>query len=386
MREGSDRRIDPESGIGHPKPLFVASVQLARQVEGERGWQSMSGWRRAAIWFGLGSLLWPLLAGCDGGSRKSKIWVYQYPDFYKPDLKRVAVLPFADRTRHRGAGGRIGDRISAILTNNGTYEVYTRQHLDDVLSEQDLALAGIVEADLARKIGRLKSVQALICGVCDRYEVTTRNETRYNTMPVWGKNRQGQPVITSWKKIPYPWTRHDAFVECHVVVIDTVTGRQIAAVHEPSSTWAAGSPPKYAAADLLRYAEQDQINRIVRAIAVTRSQVKLKGDVLKTATDLYDQEWDWETKITPENDKFYVVVHLPPEADRNNFKITIVPKDQREEVAAKPFVWTKTVARRGYRFGVAGIVDRYGYGEYQAKLYSGPEPIARYNFSIVETP
>ena len=213
----------------------------------------MSGPGRAAMWCGFGLLLWPLLAGCDGGSSKSKIWVYQYPDFYKPNLKRVAVLPFADRTRHRGAGGRIGDRISAILTNNRTYEVYTRQHLDDILSEQDLAAAGIVEADLARKIGRLKSVQALICGVCDRYEVTTRNETRYNTVPVWGKNRQGQPAVTSWKKIPYPWTLHNAFVECHVVVIDTVTGRQIAAVHDPSSTWAAGSPPKYTAADLLRY-------------------------------------------------------------------------------------------------------------------------------------
>lgn len=345
----------------------------------------MSGRGKAAMWFGLGLLLWPLLAGCDGGSTKSKIWIYRYPDFYTPTLKRVAVLPFANGTRFRGAGARISDRISAILTNNRTYEVYTRQHLDDILAEQGLAMAGIVEADLAKKIGRLKSVQALICGVCDRYEVTTRKETRYNTMPVWGKNRQGQPVITGWTKIPYPWTRHDAFVECHVVVIDTVTGRQIAAVHDPSSSWASGSPPKYRPAQLLRYAEQDQINRIIGAIAVTRSQVKLKGDVLKTATDFYDQEWDWEKRITSEDEKFYVVVDLPPEADRNSFKIAIVPKGERNVVAEKPFVWTKTVARRGYRFGVADIVGRYRCGEYQAKLYSGPEPIARYNFSIVET-
>jgi len=345
----------------------------------------MSGRGKAAMLFGLGLLLWPVLVGCDGGGRKSKIWIYQYPDFYTPNLKRVAVLPFADRTRRRGVGGRIGDRISAILASNPTYEVYTRQHLDDILSEQDLAMAGVVEADLARKIGRLKSVQALICGVCNRYEVTTRNETRYNTVPVWGKNRRGQPVITSWKKIPYPWMRHDAFVECHVVVIDTATGRQIAAVHDPSSSWASGSPPKYRPADLLRHAEQDQISRIVRAIAVTRTEVKLDSDVLKTATDFYDQEWDWEKKVTPEDEKLYVVVHLPPEADRNNFKITIVPKGEREVVADKPFVWTKTVARRGYRFGVADIVARCGYGEYQAKLYSGPEPIARYDFSIVET-
>jgi len=345
----------------------------------------MSGRAKAAMWLGLAVLVWPLLAGCDGGGKKSKIWIYRYPNFYTPKLKRVAILPFANRTRHRGAGARISDRISAILTNNSTYEVYTRQHLDDILAEQDLAVAGVVEADLARKIGRLKSVQALVCGVCDQYETTTRKETRYNTVPTWGRNRQGQPVVTGWKKIPYPWTRHDAVVECHVVVIDTVTGRQIAAVHDPSSTWASGSPPKYGAPDLLRYAEQDQINRIVRAIAVTRTEVKLKGDVLKTATELYDQEWDWEKRITPEDGKFYVVVHLPPEADRNSFKIAIVPKGERDVVAEKPFVWTKTVARRGYSFGVTDIVGKHGYGEYQAKLYSGPEPVARYNFNIAET-
>jgi hypothetical protein len=214
--------------------------------------------------------------------------------------------------------------------------------------------------------------------------VTTRNETRYKTVPVWGNDRRGRRVITSWKKTPYPWTRHDAFVECRVVVIDTATGRQIAVVDDPSSTWSAGSPPEYTAADLLRYAEKDQVSRIVRAIAVTRSQVELQGDILRTATDLYDQEWNWESRVTPDDEKFYVVVHLPPEADRSSFKITIVPKGEREVVAEKPFVWDKAVARRGHRFVVADIIDRYGYGEYQAELYSGPEPIARYEFSIAE--
>ncbi|MBN2563278.1 MAG: hypothetical protein JXQ75_20350 [Phycisphaerae bacterium] len=315
---------------------------------------------------------------------KGKIWVYRYPDFYRPELKRVAVLPFADRTRSHGVGERISDKVSAILTNNGTYEVYTRAHLKDILAERDLADAGIIDADVAMEIGRLKSVQALVCGVCDRYETTTRNETRYKPVAVWGKNAQGQRVITGWKKEPYQWTQHDAFVECQAVVIDTATGQQLTAVRDPSSDKTSGSPPKQTTADILRSAEEDQVNRIVQAIAVVRTPIKLKGTVLKTATDLYDQEWDWQKQILPEDGHFFVVVKLPPEADRNNFKITIVPKDERQILAEHSFVWAKGQECRGYRFDAKPIVDQHGFGKYQAKLYSGPEPVARYDFSIVE--
>ncbi|MCK4658803.1 MAG: hypothetical protein KAV82_04705 [Phycisphaerae bacterium] len=324
------------------------------------------------------------LSGCGDGSKKSKIWVYHYPDFYVSQLKRVAVLPFGNRTRAHGVGESISDKVSAVLTNNGTYEVYTRQHLQDVLKEHDAAASGLIEPDLAMRIGKRKSVQALVCGACSRYETATRNETRYNNVPVYGINAKGKKVITGWRKVPYVWTRHDAFAECQVHVIDAVTGRQIAAVYDPSNIWAGGSPPKYQPADLLRMAQDDQVARIVKAIAVTRTRVKLKGTVLKTATGLYDQKWDWQKHLTPEDKQFSVVVRLPSEADRNNFKITIVPKGERVVVAEEKFVWDKKYARRGYAFKIKPIIDQHGFGEYQAKLYSGPEPIARYNFEIVE--
>jgi hypothetical protein len=323
--------------------------------------------------------------GCGGGgSKKDKIWVYQVPDFYRPQLKRIAVIPFSNHTRVRGVGQTVCDKLSTSLTNNATYEVYTRQHLADVVKEQDAVLAGILSADTAMKIGRLKAVQALVCGDCYRYETATKTETRYNTLPVFGKNSKGKTVITGWKKVPYVWTRHDAYLDCNVVVIDTGTGRQIAAVNEPTHLWAAGSPPKYDAGQLARMALDDQVNRITRALAVTRTRIKLKGKVLRTAVDFYDQEWEWEKKITPADGKFFVVVSLPPEADRNRFKITIVPEEGREVMAEQAFTWTKQYSRFGYQFAVEPIVEKGGLGKYRAKLYSGSEPIARYSFEIVD--
>jgi hypothetical protein len=325
-----------------------------------------------------------LTSGCGGSSKKDQIWIYQYPAFYKPDLKRIAVLPFGNRTRVRGVGERISDKVSAILTNNRTYEVYTRTHLKDIDKELKMAESGIIDAEAAKRIGRLKSVQALVCGVCNRCETTTRNETRYNHVPVWGTNAQGQQVIVNWRNVPYQWTRYDSFVECHVVVIDTATGRQITAVNRPSTFWAAGSPPKYTAADTLRLAEQDQVNRLVSELAVVRTPIRLEDDVMQTASSLYDNKWDFQRRIVPADEKFFVVVKLPPQADRNNFRITIVPKGERDVMAEQAFVWSKKNSSRGYSFKVKSIVEKRGFGDYQAKLYSGPEPIAWYDFTIAE--
>lgn len=329
------------------------------------------------------SLLLIATAGGCGSSNKGKIWVYRYPDFYQRGLERIAVLPFADGARARGTGARISDKVSAILTNNGTYKVYTRQHLADVLKEKDLAAAGVIDSQVAKRIGKLTSVQAIVCGRCNRAETVTRRETRYNRVAVWGTNARGQRVITRWKQVPYKWWRHDGHVECQVHVIDCATGRQIAAVHSPSTFWASGSPPKYTAPDVLRFAEEDQVKRIVNSIAITRTQIKLDGDVLKTAASLYDNEWDWQRRFVPGDGHLYIVVHLPGTADRNNFKLTIVPKDERETLAEKSFRWSKKNRTFGHKFAIKPIVDKRGPGRYQAKLYSGTEPIAWYDFEII---
>ena len=326
-----------------------------------------------------------LPAGCGaGGGSKSRITVYQYPEFYQPDLKRIAVLPFRDSAQSPGVGRQISDEVATLLTKNGTYEVYTRTHLADMLAERDLADAGIIDAEEAMQIGEAKSVQALVCGVCTRCEVVSRDETRYTPVPIWGRDERGKQVITGFDQKPYTWTRHDAFVDCNVVIIDAKTGRHIGAVNDPTNINVSGSPPKKSPPELLAMAQADQAARVARGIAVTRTEIKLKGDVLRTAVDFYDGKWEWKDRFAPTADKINLVVKLPVEADRNNFKLTIVPKDSRDVVAEQDFVWSKQDDRKGFPFEVKRIIEKFGVGEYKAKLYSGPEPIATRNFRISE--
>ncbi len=331
----------------------------------------------------LCSTLLLLAGGCNAG-KKSRITVVRYPSFYMPELKRIAVLPFDNPPSDSGAGERIGQRLETALTRNNTYEVYTRQRLKEVLQEQDLALSGIIDAEAAQRIGRLGSVQALVCGVCDQYASGTRQEIRTRKVPIWGTTSKGVPVITGWREERYLWTRNEAVVQCNVQVIDTVTGRQLTAVNEISNGWSEGSPPKFSQWQVLQLTERDQLIKLLREIAVVRSEIKLKGTVLRIATGQYDAKWDWQDRLTPSDGQFLAVVSLPEDAGRNTFKITIVPKDGREVIAEQEFVWPELTSENSYPFDINEIVEKNGFGAYQAKLYSGAEPFAWYHFSIVE--
>lgn len=334
----------------------------------------------------LAGILWCAVlagSGCGGGD-KGRIWVYHYPAFYAPELKRIAVIPFANRSADPAAGDRISGKVSAQLTSNGTYEVYTRANLQDVLAEKDMADAGIIEGEAAMELGRLKAVQALVCGVCDRYEMFSRSEVRYNTVPQFGQDAYGNVVITGFIEVPYQWQRYDGHVECRVVVVDTATGRQIAAVTEPSNIYAEGSPPKHGPDAVLLATEEDQINRIVRAIAVTRTEIRLKGRVVRTASGLYDNAWDWKETFSGADQQGVVVVTLPPEADRNTFRVTIIRKGEREVLHEEAFEWDKQNASRGITFSPGELLSKRGPGTFEAKLYSGPEPIAWHSFNVRE--
>jgi hypothetical protein len=85
-----------------------------------------------------------------------------------------------------------------------------------------------------------------------------------------------------------------------------------------------------------------------------------------------------------------VVVSLPPSADRNRFRITIVRKDARQDLASTEFVWSNSQvtgtgksAARSFEFSPRDIAAKGGgAGDYVVKFYSGPEPVMLREFKI----
>lgn len=72
-----------------------------------------------------------------------------------------------------------------------------------------------------------------------------------------------------------------------------------------------------------------------------------------------------------------------PACDRNPFKLTIVRKDQRTDLAVQNFRWSKEHHSFGYLFNPSEIAAKGGGpGDYEVKFYSGPEPVLRRTFRI----
>lgn len=77
-----------------------------------------------------------LAAGCT-----KQIRITQYPEFYTPDLKTVAVVPFRATVANRAAGDAVAEQFARSLAGTKTYQVYSRYDLKTILDEQDMQLA-----------------------------------------------------------------------------------------------------------------------------------------------------------------------------------------------------------------------------------------------------
>jgi hypothetical protein len=78
----------------------------------------------------------------------------------------------------------------------------------------------------------------------------------------------------------------------------------------------------------------------------------------------------------------YAVVELPPTCGRNSFRLSVVRKDQREDLVSQDFIWDSQYKSFGYVFSPRDIAAKGGPGEYELKLYSGPEPVIKRRFRI----
>jgi len=93
-----------------------------------------------------------------------------------PGVKSIAVLPFSARTPHEGE--IIASKTSMALASAGHFTIVERTLLDRILSEQQLAVSGLVDESTGAKIGKLTNSDAVITGSISAYDVRNFNEWR----------------------------------------------------------------------------------------------------------------------------------------------------------------------------------------------------------------
>lgn len=318
---------------------------------------------------------------------KSDLVVTRIPEFYTPELTSIAVVPFRTGGMDAKVGEMMADRLANSLAANGAYRVANPSNLKAVLDQHDLSVAfGQDTAAASAKLRELTDVQAILIGTLTTYEATTRSEP--GTRPIYGYDAQGNMYIQGYQK--FTRVRNEGNVSATAMLIRVADGGTIYAMPAPASqtVWAEGeNSAKLDPYGCREQAAQDVINQLVAAFAPVRIKIKVdRGKALRTATELYDGEWNYSDKFRPTDRDLFVVVALPPECDRNRFRIVIVRKDQREELASQEITWDKQYGGGyGYHFSPGQIAAKGGgKGKFEIKFYSGAEPVLRRDFQIVD--
>jgi len=109
--------------------------------------------------------------------------VYVAPRRSRPkNIKKVAIMPFKAPTELIGAS--VSDMFVTEMLRAGRYELVERSQMARVLSEAELAMAGL-SASRAVEVGNMVGADAVVIGTVDEYG-TVANRGR--TYPVVGIN------------------------------------------------------------------------------------------------------------------------------------------------------------------------------------------------------
>ncbi len=103
------------------------------------------------------------------------------------------------------------------------------------------------------------------------------------------------------------------------------------------------------------------VDQLVETFAPVRKQVTINpAKALRTGQRALRQQWTFTDTFKAADKKMYVVVELPPACDRNPFKLTVVRKDQRQDLAVQEIRWSKEHKSFGYLFDPSQIAAKGG--------------------------
>lgn len=328
-------------------------------------------------------------AACLGGCTK-EMTVYQVPAFWQPgQFDSVAVVPFRSEVPgNPHAGNAIADSLATALAANGTYpKVYNRRDLAALMTEQDLQeLAGGAGDNTA--LERLTDVQVIITGTVSQCGTSTRSENRQD--PIMTADRNGNMYVAGYRR--YVFTRNEAVVAATATMIATKTGAPIHASSPAiSQQWSQGSPPDYNQAACLTSAMNNVVYDLLTEFAIVAKTIEVEVDKAFRITtgEVYDGQWTDKASFTTADTELTVVIDLPCEADRNNFRLAVIRKGTKKDLFELPFTWSSGNPSGGapFLFDPQAIAAAGGGpGTYTMKFYAGEMPVMERDFYISQAP
>lgn len=321
-----------------------------------------------------------------GGCTK-KILIIQYPVFWDAAPKTIAITDFRNPAGARGQAQAIANELSAALTANGTYKIFNRQHFSAV--EKEIAIRQAFSSDesvAATTMAKLGKVQAIITGSVNSCSATSRRQTKRR--PVYRTNRKKQLYISHY--VPYTYFHNEANIQVSATLIriDRGTPRTIHSAQAVGRATSSGEHPRMDPYACLAIARRQVMWQLLSQFAIIRKTIKVdQSKAFRTTSGLpYDGKWPYTDRFSAKLDKMYVMIKLPPECDRNRFRITIARKGVPKNIASTQVKWTRAMSAVGTHvvFSPRKIAQEGGGpGGYVVKFYSdSSKPAMTHNITI----
>ncbi|MCX7022789.1 MAG: hypothetical protein NTW26_11050 [bacterium] len=198
--------------------------------------------------------------------------------------KRIAVSELEDKSGSSyNVGTGLADVLTTALVNCGKFQVFEREQLAAVMSEQALGTTGLVTPQTAQEIGKLLGVQAIVCGAVT--EFSSKNDEvglsgLGGLLGGWGSLLGGFSVSTN-----------TARVGLNIRIIDTVTGEIIFSHEATGEESETGASVTVASMEIGKSSDWDNtlegkaahkaIDEIVNAIIIKLKEMPWTGAVVK---------------------------------------------------------------------------------------------------------
>lgn len=333
-------------------------------------------------------------AGCSTTSMR----VIRYPDFYGPDLRTVIVLPFDNETLSPEAGRFVAHRIAAVLAATGAYQVVdqtlpppapptTTQPATGASTQPVPAQPqpAVEPGKAAYLVGTVKVFAAA------SYPYMVWMDRGY-TYPHYGYRSHWHGMYWDGPYYgPSGYWPADVYMDNQATV--AVVARLVRATdgavlwQAPTEIRAAvlsrGDPPVAAPEECLARAADEVGRRLAAQVVPSQVEVRVKADVnFRSARALAPGQWEYTDSFGPGDADIHLVVTLPPDCDRNQFRVEVRPAGSTRTLFKAEFAWSRRNPQLDLTLDAGKLLQAGAGRKFVATFFHDTRAVMRRSFRV----
>jgi hypothetical protein len=320
-----------------------------------------------------------LFAGC-----VQTMKIDHYPQCYNPNITTVAIGTFKNQTPQVNAGEVMADHLASSLSVNRTYTIIGPRKIEEALQKRNEKISDMNYAAQAKIVGEITHADAYITGAVLADSVFKSTYVTADYTDTYDDFERFHPHWMSpyYQDVDYVT---EAFISVNASMVSVHDGRLICTTAGPvkasSSVRGIGTEEGFNASEYTIYKAAKQIEY---QFAIVPADIKVYPDKdIRIASGRKGTVWNFTGSFGKNDETMYAVIHLPAEAAKNKFSLTITSQKQKDNMLfSQDFTWKSGENEQGFLFSPRQIAAKNGTGKYSVNLCYKGKIIMSHDFSI----